>query len=362
MVNLKIIILTCFIVVGCSTKPKQQMPVPDIPMLDIPKSEILNEIKINQIGLKKKIIFDDCVRGTIKSIQNIEWRGDKYFAIVGQTGVWFLTPKEYKVIRKLEYAENNGKTIWFGLSPYLIDIDNDGEYEIVQRGGGYGKVGLLDENGKRIWEFKPNLLLPPKKMLVEDLNKDNVYEFYVIDSDYLYHLDTNRKIIWKRSGSFTDINTIVLNDTTFIVTSLGDTVKIWDIEGKEVKKIVFDRKIYWFDIFNNDGTNYLIRLLDDKIVIFDLSGKIIFKDTLPSRLGYHGPKCILINSKNKRKKLLAISTSSSTAIGKGLLSIYDTSDWKLVYQEILGATEGINVNEGKLLLGDGKNKLWEYYY
>lgn len=356
-----IISISCFVIFGCSSKPKQKIPACLAKRFQSNKA-ISNEIKVNTIGLKKRLVFSDRVRGTIKNIQNVEWRGNRYFAVIGQTGVWLLSPNDYQVIRKIEYKDEKGETIWFGLSPFILDIDNDGEFEIAQRGGGYGKVGLLDDNGKKIWEFKPKILVHPIKMVVGDINKDKTFDFYIIDNDYLYKLDASKKEIWKKAGHFTDINTLSINDTTFLITSFDDTVKIWDIAGKEVKKISYDRKIYWFDIFENNGINYLVRLLDDKFIIFDLSGNKIFTDTLPTALGYHGPKCMLIDSKNKVKDLLAISTTSSTSLGKGLLSIYDLSDWKLVYQEVLGTTEGINVNEGRLLLGDGKNKLWEYYF
>lgn len=350
MSSLKLIVLSCLLLVGCSSKPRQ--PSPKIP----------NEIKVNTVGLKKKLIFNDCVRGTIKNIQKIEWRGNNYFAVIGQTGVWFLSPTEYQVTRKIEYTDAKGETIWFGLSPYLIDLDNDGEFEIAQRGGGYGVIGLLDNTGKRIWEFKPNLLVHPYKMAVEDLNNDKDYEFYVADDGYLYCLNESCKVVWKKPGRYSDIHPITLNGKRLVITSSKDTFKIWDINGNQIQKIRVNAWILEFDVIDNAGETFLIRVNDDKLKIFNLTGIKLFEDELPFGLGYHGPQGIIIDSKNSKKKLLAVVTRSSTATGKALLNIYDVSEWKLVYQEVLETTEGINSNNGRLLLGDGKEKLWEYYF
>jgi len=85
----------------------------------------------------------------------------------------------------------------FDQNTELLDVNNDGIFEIMQGGGVFGTVRLLDSNGNTLWAFQPSKSNPPWRMVFGDLNNDSLYEFYVADGDGLYQLNGTGKIIWK---------------------------------------------------------------------------------------------------------------------------------------------------------------------
>lgn len=70
-----------------------------------------------------------------------------------QTGVVLFDAASLKPKADLVYWTAEGGTIWFGLSPFLVQ--NKVGFKIAKRGGGFGEIGLLDGADTELWKFKP---------------------------------------------------------------------------------------------------------------------------------------------------------------------------------------------------------------
>ena len=100
-------------------------------------------VRDNPAELSKTAIGDCCYRGGVASIQlgGYDSTGDDVLAVLGQTAVVLFAASELTQTHRFEFENDEGDTIWFGLSPYLLAQDSD--FHIAMLGGGYGEVGLL---------------------------------------------------------------------------------------------------------------------------------------------------------------------------------------------------------------------------
>lgn len=224
-----LVFITVSSVISCSAKPKPQ-------------------VVINNNNFHKETIWEGFARGGIKNIQLTDLRPsqEQEIAIIGQTGVYFLLPKTYGLVDTHNFINKSGETIWFGLNPKLIDANNDGKYEIVKMGGGFGDVGLLSHSGETLWTFKPDLELNPDKMLAADLNGDQIQEFYVAGSSGLYRLDDTSKIVWEIKTKaatlpwFYDIDVLTNSKTQkkYLLVLNNNTFYVIDAEGKYLENLL----------------------------------------------------------------------------------------------------------------------------
>ncbi len=123
--------------------------------LDHPLSVVIDSDQIT-----KNPISD--YKGRVSKIQLIDhhaWPGSE-IAVIGSSRsdtIWFLSIGDYrKLVSHYFRDEKLGLGDGFDQNTELLDVNNDGIFEIMQGGGGFGKVRLLNSNGNTLWTFQPS--------------------------------------------------------------------------------------------------------------------------------------------------------------------------------------------------------------
>ncbi len=358
-----LVIVLVFIILGLSTfiAPSFNRP------------ERKTGVNISNHNIKKELLLQDFFPGYIRNIQYLEIPNSqkKEIAILSQSDIIRLNADDLTTSSKVSLVDKKNNRIWVGLNPYLIDIDNDGIYEIMEGGEGYGKIGILDSKGKRIWEFKHDSNLHPNKMIVGDLNKDTIPEFYVADRSGLFQLNTKGQIVWKvGNDSILDIDIISVNDLLpDIAVSIdhNNLIQFWDFQGKMLRKITPEVKIdrivpiLWSGAVHFLSKNYG----NNAIIILNLDGKSVFKKNLSNFLAYHAQHAISVQFSPNKEPYLAIIAYSSSTIGTSQLTILNSSGI-IIYQETIKGHSPLfahsipGVKSQVLLIGEGTDKIYKY--
>ena len=334
-------------------------------------------VVIDSDQIEKKTISE--YKGRVSKIQLTDFHPSSGLdiSIIGSTSrsdtVWFLSISDYRKLASHYFRDEKlGLGDGFDQNTELLDVNNDGIFEIMQGGGGFGKARLLDSNGNTLWTFQPSKSNPPWRMVFGDLNNDSLYEFYVADWEGLYQLNDKGKIIWKVNnrashGSsvqdveiFTDRKTdrhylITIND----VFSHDGGFQIYDYEGKKIGQFPTPFPIMEFEIVEwNKAIFILAGYLDDKAVLMDLSGKIVYQFKLENFPLYHSPQGIAVKFSPSENEYLVLLAHSRSAVGRTQLNIISPAG-KIIYQEIINTTYGLisleisDKNKEVLIMGGG---------
>ncbi|CAA6678789.1 MULTISPECIES: hypothetical protein [unclassified Lentimonas] len=309
--------------------------------------------------VQKTQVFEEFVSGYVKRIQVGDYHsssGDE-IAILGQCDVWLLAASNYEL---LQHFATGG-----GLSPQLIDVQGDGELSVMRGGGGFGGVGLLTLEGESHWGFRPNSNLAPQKMIAADLNADGALEFYVLDWDALYQLDSKGNVTWKVVGhEYRDIG-LVLEDQLMCLKE-GGVLERYDFNGEVLSRLELPVEPYHFDTVQwPDDFSFLVGYFGRCVLIIDSNGEVVFEGPLDGFPLYHPPQALSVRFIEGEPPYLVVLAHSRSSVGRTLLAIF-TPSGEMLYQEILGGTRGmcVNVNAATggevLLVGDGTTGVLEY--
>jgi len=231
----------------------------------------------------KRLVFQkpQCV---IRRIQlgNFKNLTDQQIAVLTQASIVILSKEDYRVLEERDFSDKTGRWV-FGLSTCLIDTNHDGYYEIIERGGGYGEIGVLNKDRNNIWIYSGvDSNLPAYTMTFGDLNHDGNFEFYVADRPGLFQIDEQGKIIKKISDSeFYQLNIIDDNGKALIVGSWLDynfskaynsEFVFFDYDGNVIRKFHKEGCDYAFDVVGwPEKPSILTRNSDNKIVILEVN-------------------------------------------------------------------------------------------
>ena len=336
------------------------------------------QVVIDSDKIEKRVIYQSVIRGGVGKIQISKYRPspETEITILGQTGIHFLSSKSYELIDYHHFKDNNGNTIWFGLRPELLDIEDDGKYEIMKGGGGFGEVGLLDREGNKLWAFEPREKLSPIKMISGDLNNDNQFEFYVADYDALFRLDVSGDVVWKVENTESKLNLPRYDDVgiftdnklkqKFILTLSDNTFYVYDFSANKLRQFKAYYGFHNFEILEwNNKEFILVGYYDDNVSLFDLEGNKEFEFKLDNFPLYHSPQAIAVKFRPNEKEYLVILAHSRSADYLTQLNIV-SPEGKIIYQEIIKGTSGLaslyrpeNKSE-VLIIGDGSIRILEY--
>lgn len=322
-------------------------------------------IRDNTAELSKTAIGECCYRGGVKSIQvgDYDSTGDDVVAVLGQTGVVFFDAAELKQTHSFEFENNDGDTIWFGLSPQLLAQESG--FHIAMLGGGYGDVGLLDGRGETLWLFQPNTDLPPKAMVV-DQQPAGEARFYVIDYDRLYRLDGQGDVVWQVDEQADYLALVGGAEVAVATASHGSrALKLWTSDGQNAGELALPVNPDGF-VFVEHGeyAGFVIKSGRD-IAYLDRAGSHLFTyryDEAPVR---HGPRAVLVAMQPGEQPQLALRLSSSSAAGKSVLTLLSLDGTRL-YEEFLADGPAIGVLPGRqgggerLLVGETGQPVWVY--
>jgi hypothetical protein len=309
-------------------------------------------------------VFHEYISGTVKTIQKGDFHptpGDEV-AVLGQRCVWLLSATDYNVLSIHEQCEE----LCLCPSPWLVDIEGDGNFEIMIGGGGFQDVGLLDSDGNILWIFHPHESLAPHKMIYDDINGDGMPEFYVADRTGLYRLDADGQPVWSITEShFYDVGTA---NKIILGLAKGNEIISVDFDGNIINRFDLEEEKYNFDVVKwPEQEGILMGYFKRRVHIRDLKGNIVFEHLLEDFPLRHAPQGVAVRFEKNSPPYLVILAHSRSSLCLTQLSIFNPSG-SLIYQEILRSTTGICVNidtetqNEVLLIGNGTNGVLKYDY
>ncbi len=265
-------------------------------------------------------------------------------------------------IDSINFAKKNNKPIYFHLNPKYVRLTPKLN-GIMMGGGGFGAVGLFDINGKLLWNFKPDLIHNPNKMIDADLDNNGITEFYAISGSGLYRLDLEGNIVWKFAGDIRDISIYSNKKDKFesiIVLNSNDTFSLISPQGKKIRSLGFSSKNFSFATMDVDGNSLIVyRSSYDTFRVVNQEGKFLFDYKYKNLPIYHGPYTTSVSFDGAT--YVAILMTSRSAIQKSVISIFSLKG-ELVYQAILNygsklAAQYIHKTDNQRLLVSDGNKI-----
>ncbi len=319
----------------------------------------------NSADIGKTAIGECCYPGGITAIQLGDFAntGEPVLAVLGQTGVAFHDPDDFRQLRTFDFEDEDGETIWFGLSSQLL-TDETG-FRIAMLGGGYGDVGLLDSRGETLWLFRPDADLPPVGMVVDD-TPGREARFFVTGHSGLYRLDSRGEVVWQIDEPADYLVLVNDADVALATASHGSrTLKLWTADGRAAGELALpvnpDGIAY---VEHGENAGFVIKSGRD-IAYLDRLGTHRFTyryDEAPVR---HGPTAALLTMHPGQTPQLAVRLGSNSATGKSVLSLFSL-DGKRLYEEYLDYGLAIAVLPGRqevgdrLLVGEENDTIWVY--
>jgi translation elongation factor P/translation initiation factor 5A len=315
---------------------------------ELEKGVTLSNDTINKTYLTKRRF------GPIVNLEKIRVSNSKQklLAVSTQNSVHLLSPDTYEdvqVIRSKANRHNKGKGMTFGLNPSIMHVD--GQYMIVKGGGGYGDVGLMSEEGNKLWTFHPRSFVSPSDMLHADLNSDDEIEFYAIDNSSLYRLDRLGNTVWEVlapryfvfRSDFTDLDVFWNKETSRneLVALENDTIHRYDSAGNLLQSSKSKLSFINFQMLNWNGRQLIFAgYFDNKVAFLNIDGSIHEFIDLHDFTHYHEPQAISVKLKKDEADYLVVLSHSKSSSALTLLSIISPES-KLIYQEILNKTKGL---------------------
>ena len=300
----------------------------------------------------------------------------------GPEAIWFLSTSDYRKLASHYFRDGElGLGVGFGKNTELLDVNNDGIFEIMPGGGGFQGVGLLDSKGNTLWTFQP--YSPPHRIIFGDLNSDSIYEFYVADYDGIYQLDDKGKVIWKVNNQASDgphvwaleIFIDRRNNKGYLVTlndvfNFDGVFQIYDYQGRKIRRFPTPFPIMDFEIVEWNETVFILAgYLGNKAILMDLAGKIAHNFELENfPLGGYELQGIAVKfspDEDEYLVLLAHSNQFPPFDSRTLLNIISPKG-EIIYQEIVAETTAftsLNVpdkNKEVLIMGGDSGNLFEY--
>jgi len=309
--------------------------------------------------LTKSLYYEGYFIGGVRLVQSLP---DKKVAIFGQKDGVILNVKNNTLKAAVAFQR---KAV---LKPEIVDVENDGRFEIMLRGSGYGDVGLLDYNGKTLWIYKPDKKLPSKSMVSGDLDRDGRLEFYAATHNGLHRLDYKGRKIWEVEVENRMDSVAVYdpgkNGVPLVITiCFNGQIQFRNCNGQLVREIKPKIKFRDLQLINWPTSGHILAKSGKSIYILDFNGKTIFKYT--PKYGFNNFCGTGVKLSDNQNPYLAVITAARSRTFRQLLSIF-SPDGKLVYQEVLkkGPTLcTISSDSSKsehLLVGDGTGNVWEY--
>ena len=359
----------------------------------IPELEL--SVVIDSEQIKKKTFSEHIVAGKIQLTDfhsspelEISILGGPFASdpiATGSHAIWFLSTSDYKKLASHYFRDGElGLGVGFGKNTELLDINNDGIFEIMQGGGGFQEVGLLDSKGNTLWTFHPQEKSnPPNRMIFGDLNNDSIYEFYAATYDGLYQLDDKGKVIWKVNNQASDGPSVEAleifidrrNNKGYLITlndvfNYDGVFQIYDYQGRRIRRFPTPFPIMDFEIVEWNETVYILAgYLGNKAVLMDLAGKITHNFELENfPLGGYELQGIAVKfspDEDEYLVLLAHSNQFPPFDSRTLLNIISPKG-EIIYQEIVVGTTAftsLNVpdkNKEVLIMGGDSGNLFEY--
>ncbi len=252
------------------------------------------------------------------------------------------------------------------LRPEVISGRRNGEFEIMVRGGGFGDVGLIDQDGKCLWTYRPGDKLPPNDMAAGDLDRNGETEFYVAERDGLHKLSQKGEKIW-RVGDW--INHVEVHDSnksgspTVLAVPFRGPLQFWDTQGQLVRELKPDMDVNNIAVCQWPSQGNILVSSDSTFYVLDGNGKIVLRHSLKRHI--YRIKGTVVSFSDNQLSYFAVLAKHSSSVGRSTLCIF-SSDGTLIYKELLAVTTGLlaftpeSSRNQVLFVGDGPGKVYKY--
>jgi outer membrane protein assembly factor BamB len=237
--------------------------------------------------LERRVVFANTELGEITSIAAIKSKENSLIAIGGRRGAVFLTTA-YAQERFVSFGSIRTREV------VPVDVEGDGQYEFIDRGGGWAPVQLLSANGELLWRFPPEgpRRAAADQMAAADTDGDGLLEFIVgmNASGGLYALEEDGAVKWRHdAGNVFNVETIDLdedNHSEIVHTDLGDIV-IRQGDGTEIRRFRSPGRALGRLVWTlHDGRKLVVGTKGHFIHLFDVFGNEVSKVRLPRAKGY----------------------------------------------------------------------------
>jgi hypothetical protein len=217
-------------------------------MFTEPYEPLLNGVKLGEGVMNKTLFASDSLIGDVTCIMVQDGGSDSsvFLIVAGNKGAMTVGP-DGKTTSTLSFKHLFGSSVRMGrIEP--IDIDSDGIYEYIDRGGGWGPVSLISSTGSSLWKYEgEGMTGAPDIMTPIDLDGDGTQEFVVGLNGHaaVKAFDRNGKELWSHSA--TNVFSVAAVDVDLdgsreILHTDGDEVVVRSARGEVIR--TFQRPVY----------------------------------------------------------------------------------------------------------------------
>ena len=313
-------------------------------------------------------VVTDIVRGEfdVRSGLEIVIAGSRRSRIDESQGVLVMADNgdRIKVIRFSETA----------LNVRLVDVEGDGQFEFMDRGGGWQPVSLFDHQGKMLWTYDPRRPAP-NSMAAGDLDGDGILEFVVgLNAGGGVHLlNRHGEKLWEQPDR--NVWHVEVADTNQdgqpeIVHSNGaGQLRVRDAQGKILSQAKPSSCFSGFTICRwptfQDKEYALFWSEEQKLLLLDFDGKTVAQLEAPNSVQVWEIRGTPVRLKRDEPEYFAVILQLRGQWHRSILYVYDSAG-ALVFQEIIGeecrpiaALPSDTPGEEVLLIG-GEGRVWQY--
>jgi len=253
----------------------------------------------------------------------------------------------------------------------LIDVDADGTFEFLNRGGeGWQDASLIDNTGRTLWTYGGSPAV--NDMDAADIDGDGIAEFVTghNGSGGVHLLDKTGRPLWKQSDG--NVWHVEFVDTDgdgaveIVHSNAGGDITVRDKKGAIVKRA---KPAAYFSDFSlcrwptKKDSESLLLAENDTIWLFDFDGKTVAQFDAPGCGTLGHARGTLVKFANEEPEYLAVVAEFDNW-QRSVLYVYK-QDKTLVYQEVLGELcASISTipdgEEAEMLLLGGAGRIWKY--
>lgn len=316
--------------------------------------------------IKSSTFYKNPKLGIIADIREVEFRSKpvgKRIVIVGEKGAVFLD-RSGNTQESISFSIKGGRIV-------PVDINYDGTWEYVNRGGGWQPVSLYDNKGQILWSYEPSD--SPNDMAVGDIDEDGKLDFVVgcNGGGGIQLLDQEGNVKWRQKDSnvwhveMLDINGD--GKLEIVHSNAKGLIKYRDVNGNVIGSINTLKYFSYFSLCKwptIEGSSHFLVSFDEKIWLLDMDGKVNIQLDAPWAVDNYAAGTLVRFDKHA-DPFFAVMVEVRATWKRSILYIYDSSK-KLIYQEILPvATASVYTlssdSSGRdTLLVAGEGVVWQY--
>jgi hypothetical protein len=221
---------------------------------------------------------------------------------------------------------------WNGFSRLVRD---GAELVIVQTGGGYSEVEVLEFGGAPRWRFRPDPALPPIALLPRGVDGAGRVAFYAASKDSVYRLDATGGVVWTRTtGGLVNALDVAAAEqgqpALVVAVGTGGRVWTWDADGRAQEQITLPGDDYRYKLVAWPRARSLVG--GSKAVrAFDLEGRRLFEHALGD---FRYGDAVAVRLESAGPPHLAVLAAAPREVGLARLLVFSAAG-DLVYDEIL---------------------------